>query len=182
LLQRVAHGDQAAVRECIHRFGPLVWSIARRLSTSPAEAEDAVQEVFVDLWRSAARYDATVASEVAFVAMIARRRIIDRRRRHERRVPTDFIEDAPTVFQGADDALESCGEALLARRVLEQLKPDQRQVLIMAACHGMSHQEIAALTGMPLGTVKAHARRGLMRVREMLADNPPSSVRHEVTA
>jgi RNA polymerase sigma-70 factor (ECF subfamily) len=171
LLAQVAVGDAEAVREVISRYGPLVWSLARRLSATAAEAEDGVQDVFVDLWRSAPRFDPSVASEVAFVAMIARRRLIDRRRRAGRLKNTEPLaeEAAPTTvrFRGSE-SLEACGEAVLARRVLDELRPEQREVLVMAACHGMSHQEIADALGMPLGTVKAHARRGLLQVRRAL--------------
>ncbi|MCA9584482.1 MAG: sigma-70 family RNA polymerase sigma factor [Myxococcales bacterium] len=167
LLGRVAAGDPTAVKECAERFGGLVWSLARRGSVSTEDAEDATQEIFLDLWRSAARYDAAVGSEVTFVAMIARRRLIDRRRRRQRApraVP--FVHDPPE----AGPTPELGAEAALAARALDQLRPEQRQVLILTACHGLSHEEVATSTGMPLGTVKAHARRGLMRVREVLGE------------
>ena len=72
MLQRIASGDSAAVRECIDQYGPLVWSIARRLSRTPSDAEDATQEIFLDIWRSAGRYDASQGSDKVFIAMIAR--------------------------------------------------------------------------------------------------------------
>lgn len=176
LLHRVAAGDDSATRACIERFGNLVWSLARRLSGSPAEAEDAVQEIFVDLWRSASRYDPAVASETAFVAVLARRRLIDRRRRRSRRLDTEPLADAPTVSDELGSArMEMCGEAVLAEKALAQLRPEQRQVLMLAACHGLSHEEIAVFVGLPLGTVKAHARRGLIRVREILGGAPLES-------
>jgi RNA polymerase sigma factor (sigma-70 family) len=81
ILERVARGDQQAVRECIDEFGGLVWAIARRMTRSRADAEDAVQEIFVDVWRSAARYDSVQGSEKVFITTIARRRLIDRIRR-----------------------------------------------------------------------------------------------------
>jgi RNA polymerase sigma-70 factor (ECF subfamily) len=81
ILVRVAAGDGTAVRACQDTFGGLVWSIARRMLGATAEAEDAVQEVFIELWRSAGRYDPERGTEVQFVATIARRRIIDRVRR-----------------------------------------------------------------------------------------------------
>ena len=69
-------------------------------------------------------------------------------------------------------ALRTGAEAALAARALDQLRPEQRQVLILTACHGLSHEEVATSSGMPLGTVKAHARRGLIRVREALGELP----------
>jgi len=164
LLMRVAAGDPAAIRECLARFGGLVWSIARRFD--PVEAEDAVQEIFLDLWRSAGRYDPQVASEAAFVAMIARRRLIDRRRTRRRRPTTETIASEPPIADHASGP-DSCAEASQAARALERLRPEQRHVLVLAT-HGLSHGEIAERTGMPLGTVKAHARRGLQSIRAAL--------------
>lgn len=175
LLQRVASGDDRAVRECIDRFGGLVWALARRMSPAGAEAEDAVQEVFMDLWRSAARFDPDLSSEVAFVAMIARRRLIDRRRRRLRAPTTESLADTPTPAEpSAVTRVESSAEASLAANALAQLRPEQRMVLVLSTCHGLSHEEIAATVNMPLGTVKAHARRGLLRVREMLGATLPT--------
>lgn len=164
VLGRVAAGDAAAVRECIARYGNLVWSIARRFEG--ADAEDAVQEIFLDLWKSAARFDRNVASETAFVAMIARRRLIDRRRTRGRRPTMDPVSELPAI---ADDRTgpDTCAEANQAARALDQLRPEQRQVLVLSS-QGLSHGEIAEQTGMPLGTVKAHARRGLLSIRAAL--------------
>jgi RNA polymerase sigma-70 factor (ECF subfamily) len=125
-----------------------------------------VQEIFLDLWRGAARYDRSIGSETTFVAMIARRRLIDRRRSRERRPATEAV---PEISQAQTQSAELSAEAALAAKALETLRPEQRQVLVLGAYHGFSHEEIAESTGMPLGTVKAHARRGLLRVREVLA-------------
>jgi RNA polymerase sigma-70 factor (ECF subfamily) len=172
LLPGAARGDPAAVRACIARYGPLVWSLARRALRDRTDAEDAVQEVFVDLWASSARYDPAKGSEPAFVAMIARRRIVDRLRRRRRTpeaIPLDEAADAPA---DAPDA-ERCAEAALAARVLEGLRPEQRRVLRLAVVEGLTHEEIAETTGTPLGTVKAHARRGLARIRKLLLGEEP---------
>lgn len=165
LLARVASGDPTAVRDCIARYGGLVWSIARRFEGP--DAEDAVQEIFLDLWKSAARFDETVASEATFVAMIARRRLIDRRRSQRRRPPTETITPEAPIATEAHGP-ETSAEASQAARALARLRPEQRNVLLLATCHGMSHGEIAEETGMPLGTVKAHARRGLISIRAAL--------------
>lgn len=166
LLSRVAAGDAAAVRECIAQYGGLVWSIARRFEL--ADAEDAVQEIFLDLWKSAARFDPTVASEAAFIAMIARRRLIDRRRTRMRRPATEQLPEIEPMVPDQAMRPDASAEAQKAARALGQLRPEQRRVLVMSTCHGMSHGEIAAETGMPLGTVKAHARRGLLSIRAAL--------------
>jgi len=171
LLPRVAAGEGAAVRECIARYGGLIWSLARRASRAQEDAEDAVQEIFLDLWKSAARFDPALGSETTFIATIARRRLVDRRRQRQRRPETEPLGEAASVAStGGSVPPEMGAEAALAARALDQLRPEQRQVLILTACHGLSHEEVAGATGMPLGTVKAHARRGLLRVREALGE------------
>jgi RNA polymerase sigma-70 factor (ECF subfamily) len=173
LIRRVAEGDQSAVRECIGRFGDLVWSLARRASPSASDAEDAVQEIFLDLWKSAERYDPAVASETAFVAMIARRRLIDRRRTRQRRPRTEPLPEATDVAAVDSGEVELCVEASLAAKAVAQLRPEHRRMLLLSTCQGLSHQEIADSTGVPLGTVKAHVRRALMHVRAVLSGTTP---------
>ena len=169
LLQRVALGDQEAVRACLDRFGGLVWSLARRMTPTHAEAEDAVQEIFVEVWKNAYRYDASVASETAFIAMIARRRLIDRRRRAGRQLDKNGLPEseppaAPSVEITADER-EAAGAAMSA---MSRLSDEQQRVLRLSLVQGLSHERIAGATGLPLGTVKTHARRGLIRLRELL--------------
>ncbi|QOJ01941.1 MAG: sigma-70 family RNA polymerase sigma factor [Phycisphaeraceae bacterium] len=164
------------MRACIDRFGGLVWSLARRMLPTQAEAEDAVQEIFVEVWKNAGKYDASVASETAFVAMLTRRRLIDRRRRIGRRIDGQIIAEGydpsgPPPGPGA----ELCEEAALAARAIEDLSADQRRCLRLSIYEGLSHEKIAVSTGLPLGTVKTHVRRGLIKVREMLGQ-PASGV------
>jgi RNA polymerase sigma factor (sigma-70 family) len=169
LLKRVAAGDSTAMRACLDRYGALVWALARRFSPNASDAEDAVQDVFLDLWKSAMRFDPNVASETTFVAMVARRRLIDRRRKTKREPLTEDIDAKSVVPEpGAASRVEASVEARLADKALAQLRPEQRHVLLLSACHGMSHEEISKSMSMPLGTVKAHARRGLLRIREIL--------------
>jgi RNA polymerase sigma-70 factor (ECF subfamily) len=168
-LQRVAAGDGGAVEEVLDRYGGLVWSLARRLTDNAAEAEDAVQEIFIDIWRSASRFDPSVASESTFIAMIARRRLIDRRRKRGRQrdthpLPERLASDART----GQEEVEISDEASRAADALEQIRPEQKKVLELSIYQGLTHDQISRKTGMPLGTVKTHARRGLIRVRELL--------------
>jgi RNA polymerase sigma-70 factor (ECF subfamily) len=170
LLPRVARGDAAALEECMDCYAPLVWSLARKLTRDPATVEELVQEVFVDLWRTASRFDATLASESTWVATIARRRIIDRQRRAAR-APTVELPDEAGIAEQAESGLagvDARDEADRAARALEQIKPEQRRLILMAVVDGLTHQEIAAATGLPLGTVKSHIRRGLERAAELL--------------
>jgi len=170
VLTRIATGDPDAVQECIDRYGNLVWTIARRFTRSASEAEDAVQEVFIDLWKSAARFDPDRSTEAGFVAMVARRRLIDQLRRAERRPRTTEIPDGFEVAGMDAEQLEMNADAALAARALKRIKPEQRSVLLMSVYHGMTHAQIVEETGLPLGTVKSHIRRGLAEVRRILGE------------
>ena len=133
------------------------------------DAEDAVQEIFVDIWKNAERFDESQSSETTFIAMIARRRIIDRIRKTNRRITADSFEDVVAEPESRDDKrVQLSVEAGQAAEALRLLKPEQQRVLQLSIVQGLSHQEIADLTGMPLGTVKTHARRGILQAREML--------------
>lgn len=169
VLKRIARGDSRAVSECIDEFGNLIWALARRLSRTRADAEDAVQEIFIDLWRSAGRFDPSQGSEKVFIATIARRRLIDRLRRSGREPahdPPESLDAAGWAEPGTSG--EICVEAEKAARAVARLRPEQQKVLELGILQGMSHSEIAATTGMPLGTVKTNMRRGLIEVRELM--------------
>ncbi|BBO33397.1 RNA polymerase [Lacipirellula parvula] len=159
------------MEDCLARYGGLVWSLARRFSPTNADAEDAVQEVFIEVWRNADRYDEAIASEATFIAMIARRRLIDRQRRSERQ-PQTTSWDETTLPQSARDPaewLQVCDDAKRARAKMQELSDEQQRVLLLALEGGCSQSEIAERLRLPLGTVKTHARRGLIRLRELLA-------------
>ena len=168
VLPRIAAGDPAAVADCIARYGGLVWSLARRFLGNAADAEDAVQDVFIELWKNAGRYDPALASESTYVTMIARRRLIDRQRRAGRAPAVQPLPDEPPAAPAGGDRAEIVDEAAKAAAVLGELRPDERRVIQMAVYQGLTHEEIAAATGLPVGTVKTHIRRGLIRVRERL--------------
>lgn len=174
LLERIAAGDAAAVRDCLSRYGGLVWSLARKHAANPADAEDAVQEVFIDLWRHAGRFDPAVAAEATFVAVIARRRLIDRARKAGRRLEAVGLpDDGGPAAKPASDAPAAADEVARVRAGMAELRPEHRLVLEMAIDQGRTHTEIAAALDIPLGTVKAHARRGLIRLRELVGATSP---------
>lgn len=92
-LERLGHGDATAVQDCLTAYGGLVASIARKLLHSSSDVDDAVQDVFIELWQKAARFDATRGSPETFVGTVARRRVIDRIRKQARRPESELIED-----------------------------------------------------------------------------------------
>ncbi len=167
ILKRIADGDKSAVKDCLDQYGGLVWSIARKMLRNSDEAEDAVQEIFVDVWKNAERFDETKASETTFIAMIARRRLIDKIRFSARRISAESLDDVLLEpFTRNDKDVLMAAEAKQAAVAMRSLRPEQQQVLRLSIVQGMTHQEISEATGMPLGTVKTHARRGILQVRE----------------
>ncbi len=171
-IERVAGGDASAVEQCIAEYGGLVWTLARRMTSTTADAEDAVQEIFVQLWQQAGRFDPQLGSEAGFVTMIARRRLIDRLRKATRRPSPEPLVEAPPA-EPEKDYVGIREEAELARRCMDSLKTEERDVLRLALESGLSQTEISDRLGMPLGTVKSHARRGLIKLRERLATQQP---------
>lgn len=173
LLPRIAAGDQSAVPECLARYGGLVWTLARRRLGNEEDAEDAVQEVFIDLWRFADRFDPGIAEEITFVAMIARRRLVDRLRSRSRQPVTAPLDEAAGAAATGDGdvgrRLELGEEARIAGEQFRGLKPEEQSVLRLSIYDSLSHGAIAARTGLPLGTVKSHIRRGLDSLRRALA-------------
>lgn len=176
ILHRVADGEPSAVKELTTKYGGLVYSLARRFCFQPAEIEDAVQDIFVALWKAADRYDASLGSEETFVSMVARRRLIDRGRRAQRRLaPTGMDPDVLTNLSKAAATPDQTERDELGSRALEclgKLRPEQQLAVRLAILRGLSHEQIATVTGMPLGTVKTHVRRGLMALRESISPAP----------
>lgn len=174
LLANVAGGDPDAIRQVIEAYGGMLWALALRRSLTRADAEDAVQDIFLDLWRSAPRFDPSRMSEPMFVMMIARRRLIDRsratRRRAAREVAASELLDADGAYMidSRSAHMETSVEAQLAQRALQELPSAQQHLILLAVSLGLTHQEIASREGLPLGTVKTQIRRGLIKVRQAL--------------
>ena len=171
LLQRVGAGDTGAMLACMERFRGLIWSLVRRSCSIAADAEDVVQEIFISVWRSAHRFDPTIASESTFVSVIARRRLIDRTRQRMRRTtPGPILQDVQAELVEAGRCLITEASAL-AQLAMSKLRPEQQQVLQLSIECGCSHEQISTSTGLPLGTVKTHARRGLQKLRDALIES-----------
>lgn len=173
LLPLVAAGEPGAVAAVIERYGGLLWSLARRTLRDPTEAEDAVQEIVIELWRHAERYDASVASETTFVAMVARRRLIDRLRGQARQPRVEPIPESDLrAEEPPPDRLEAEDEISRVSDALAHLPEAQQASVRLAVFDGLTHQRIAEVLQLPLGTVKSHIRRGLANLRDRLADAP----------
>lgn len=167
LLARIRAGDESAMAELYDRYSGIVYGVALRVLGSTASAEDLLQEVFLQLWRNPQAFDPERGKLAPWLAVIARNRSIDMLRR---RPMEEDIDELPisTVVNLEDEA----GERLAidkVRGVLAQLPQEQRKTLEMAFFEGMTHTEISAKLGEPLGTVKTRIRSGLLALRKAFA-------------
>ncbi len=166
LVSAIRNGDEDAMAALYDRYSSIVYSVALRVTGDTGAAEDIVQDVFLQLWRKPAAFDAARGAMGAWLAVIARNRAIDSLRR--RRPETD-IEDV-VIAVTPDVASEAERHRVLdkIRGVMTAMPETQRSALEMAYFEGLTHSEIAARTGDPLGTVKTRIRAGLMALRTVV--------------
>lgn len=169
LLARVANNDVGAMEQCIQQYSSLVWNLVKRRVSSHASAEDLVQEIFTEIWKCAERFDAAQGNETTFIAMITRRRVIDWTRKQSR--GPEWVA-LPDNSDDLIDTVETPTHAVAdheAIAVLVKSLPEQTQQLFeMHFDRGLTQQEIAQTTDLPLGTVKTLLRRGLLEIRSRL--------------
>jgi RNA polymerase sigma-70 factor (ECF subfamily) len=166
LLDRLAAGDPAALGEAFDRYSGLVNGLALRILKDTAEADEVIQEVFLQVWRQATRFDRARGSAEAWICTITRTRALDRLRRR-----TSRREDSAEALEGSGDAPRTV-EALAVRQALSTLPADQRTALELAYYEGLTQSEIAERLGAPLGTVKTRIRTAMIRLRDVLAPAP----------
>jgi len=170
LLRRIAATDRQALAEFYDQVAGPLFSTASRILGDAHEAEEVVQDVFVQIWEKAVTFDAALGSPFHWAMRITRNRSIDRLRSRQRRanLATQFQENFEITTAGA--AAPELGEeaAKQIRSSVASLPTDQRQVIEMAFFGGLTHTEIAETLGEPLGTVKARIRRGMLKLRESL--------------
>lgn len=167
IVRRLAAGDQAALSELFDLFSGLVNALALRILRDGPEAEDVVQEVFLQAWRQASRFDPSRGTPEAWLCIMARTRALDRlRRRVARREDSSEATPPPGHAPRTE-------ESLAVRKALASLSAGQRRALELAYYEGLTQTEIAARLGEPLGTIKTRIRTALMRLREALEPLPP---------
>jgi RNA polymerase sigma-70 factor (ECF subfamily) len=172
LIQRVALADQTAFAALYDRLSGPLFSLALKILGDNAEAEDALQDVFLQIWRRAPNYDSTQSSVFSWAMLITRGRVIDRLRARSRRlrVVSGSTDDASRVVNASDvENAADFTEKTRVRSLLQKLPPDQRQAIELAFFQDLTHHEIAAQLSQPLGTIKARIRRGLLKLRERVA-------------
>jgi RNA polymerase sigma-70 factor (ECF subfamily) len=157
-------GDQSAVAQLYDRYSSVVYAVALRVLGDTGAAEDVLQEVFLQLWRNPAAFDAARGTLGSWLAVIARHRAIDflRKRKPETDLEDVIVSVSPDLAREADRSRT----AEKVRGVIGAMPPPQRSALEMAYFEGLSHSEIAGKTGEPLGTIKTRIRSGLMTLRK----------------
>jgi RNA polymerase sigma-70 factor (ECF subfamily) len=175
LLSRCAAADSQALQRLYTLVSPILFACILRILRRPQLAEEALQDVFISIWQKAGKFTATRGRPVGWMVAIARYRAIDIARR-ERLAPTLVAEmpEEPTVDREADSEDGSAAwrpTAELLKRCLALLSAQQAHCLALAYVDGNSHEDIARLTGRPLGTVKSWIRRALLNLRQCLASS-----------
>jgi RNA polymerase sigma-70 factor (ECF subfamily) len=164
LLALVQSGNEQAMASLFDRYSRVVYSVALRVLRDPASAEDVLQEVFMQIWRNPDSFTAARGSLGGWLSIVSRNRSIDLLRRKR---PTVDVDDVP-LASSCNLANEAERNSLMerARGVITRLPNEQRKTLEMAFFDGLTHSEIAEMTGDPLGTVKTRIRSGLLTLRK----------------
>lgn len=155
-------GDQGAFRKLYEAARRRLFGLALTIVNGPADAEDVVAETFVQAWRDARNYDRSRGSVMTWLLVICRSRALDLRRRH--RVVMEDIDDVVPPALEQEEWPDAPGSRRIARG-MARLSQVQRQLVALAFYRGMTHQEIAEATTLPLGTIKSHIRRALQTLR-----------------
>src|SRR5207302_8358013 len=167
LIAKVGAGDEAAMAQLYDRYSSVVYAVALRVLTDTGAAEDVLQEVFMQLWRNPGLFDSSRGNLGPWLAVISRNRAIDALRR--RRPESDIADVIVSVEPDMADEAERARAMEKVRGALGTMPAAQRMVLEMAYFEGLTHTEIAAKTGEPLGTIKTRIRAGLLSLRKAFA-------------
>ena len=173
LVELVATGDQSALATLYDATNRLIYSLILRVLGDVSSAEEVLVDVYTQVWRQAASYDANRGAPLAWMATIARSRAIDRLRSgwqdQRRKEPLEVLGDAPANAASPEETTAASERQRFVREALNLLTPEQREVIELAYYSGLSHSEIAEKLKQPLGTVKTRTRLGMMKLREALA-------------
>jgi RNA polymerase sigma factor (sigma-70 family) len=168
LLEAIAAGDENALGALYDRFGRIAYGVALRVLHDKALAEDAVQEAFLAIWRSAARYRLERAKPSTWVLTLVHRRAVDLVRREERRRAEPLDEPSEDAGDDVPDQADLRERRAAVQAALLKLPDDQREALELAYYGGYTQSELAERLGVPLGTIKSRMFAGLTRLRELV--------------
>ena len=177
ILARIADGENGSFELLIEKYGNLVWSIGKKFLYRQSDVEDAVQEVFIAIWKSADKFDANKAKEITFVSMIARRRFIDHLRKISKHKNLESIDDDNSGHQlYKESILNESTDLQLIKNAIKSLDINDQELLNLSIYQGYSHSEISKLLNVPLGTVKTRIRRNLIKLKEVFETNETSTI------
>jgi RNA polymerase sigma-70 factor (ECF subfamily) len=176
ILSLIAKGEDRAFNLLIEQYGNLVWSIGRKFLYKESDVEDAVQDVFVAIWKAAEKFDHTKASEVTFISMIARRRFIDYLRKVSKHRNLQSIDDDNGQELFKESILNESTDLQLIKDAIGTLEIEDQELLKLSIYQGYSHSEIAKLLNIPLGTVKTRIRRNLIKLKELFGIKQQATV------
>ena len=168
LMARIQARDDRAIAILYRRHTALLRTVVGRILNNDADVDDHLQEVFLEVWRQAGSYDANKGKALGWIVTMARRRAIDRLRKklaYSRAQERLHAEPEPVPYQGADEEAAASDTAEIFTRVIATLPVAQREALNFAFYRGLSQREIAAQTGIPLGTIKTRLELALRKVR-----------------
>ncbi|EMY33431.1 RNA polymerase sigma factor SigK [Arthrobacter crystallopoietes BAB-32] len=171
LVRRVALGDEAAFEDLYDAVSPQVFGLIRRVVRDPAQSEEVTQEVFVEVWQQAARFDADRGRAVSWILVIAHRRAVDRIRASQASADRDLrqgIKEFQESYDDVQDIVEAKLEGERVLKALESLTQAQQEAIRLAYYGGYTQQEVANLLKVPVGTVKTRIRDGMIRLRDKL--------------
>lgn len=171
LLGRVARGDQRAFAELYDRSAPRVFGLVKRLLRDHAQSEEVTQEIFLEIWQSATKYDTSKGSAVAWMLTMAHRRAVDRVRASQASRDRDVrigIRDHVAEYDTVSENVETQIESERVKEAMKRLTELQRQAVSLAYFGGYSHSEVSTMLRVPIGTVKTRLRDGMIRLRDEL--------------
>jgi len=171
MLDRIGAGDRDALKMLYEATSAKLFGVILRIVIERGEAEDVLQEVYITVWRKAAEFDATRASPITWMVTIARNRAIDRLRARGSRPTTtlDLAADVVETSPAADALLDSAADASRVAAALATLDPRHAAIIRNAYFEGMTYEAMSDREGVPVGTLKSWVRRGLIRMRGVLA-------------
>jgi RNA polymerase sigma-70 factor, ECF subfamily len=173
LLGRVARGDQDAYAAVYDRTAGQVLGLVRSIVRDPAQSEEVTQEVLLDVWRSASRFDTELGSAAAWVMTLAHRRAVDRVRSEQKAAEREMrVASSAVAYDEVAEAVEARLDRERVRRCLGSLTELQRESVTLAYYGGYTYREVAGLLGVAIGTVKTRMRDGLIRLRDCLGVDP----------
>ncbi|GAA5229865.1 ECF RNA polymerase sigma factor SigK [Arthrobacter cryoconiti] len=171
LIRLVAQGDEAAFEQLYDSVAARVYGLVLKVLRDPSQSQEVTQEIFVDIWTQAARFDADRGKAMSWILMMAHRRAVDRVRASQASTDRDLREGIKEYKESYDDVAQSVETAMEAQRVNEALitlSSNQQEAIRLAYYGGYTHQEVAEILKIPVGTVKTRIRDGMIKLRDRL--------------